>query len=273
MISIIMNNYNKELYLKQCLNSIINQTYQNFEVIFWDDNSTDNSVKIFKEMNLDPCKYKFYSTEKIINYKITGLLPLGVTRWLALQQCKGDFIALLDSDDFWDKNKLAKQLFIIKNFNNIGLIFSDAYYYKDNKIIGKFHDKYPVPKNYLKCKNHLLLKYNYIPACTILFDKNKLLSVLGSPTHYTSGEDYDWLLKVSEKYDAIYINKALSYYRIVSNSLTNDKRKSTRATWYEIDACVAASKRNKNISRYKLKKHLLYLYCKLLWKQFIREKL
>jgi hypothetical protein len=106
------------------------------------------------------------------------------------------------------------------------------------------------------------------------------MKVVGQPTHYTSGEDYDWLLKVTEKYSTFYLNKPLTDYTILSNSLTHSKRSSTRATWYEIDAAVSSFNRISNSFnrigkrfRYTFYRHLVWLYCKLIWKQFIREKL
>ena len=97
LVSIIVNCYNGEKYLLKALNSVLKQKYQNFELVFVDNYSTDSSAKLFKSIK-DP-RFKYYKTQKKIN--------LYEARNYALKKCKGDFIAFLDSDDLWDKNFLS----------------------------------------------------------------------------------------------------------------------------------------------------------------------
>ena len=100
LVSIIMNCYNGEKYLKHSIKSIINQKYVNWELIFWDNKSTDNSAKILKKFKDKRIKY-FYAKKKTVLYK---------ARNLALKKAKGKFIAFLDVDDLWTKDKLSKQI-------------------------------------------------------------------------------------------------------------------------------------------------------------------
>ena len=121
LISIIMNCFNGDKYLSYSLESIQRQTYQNWELIFWDNFSTDNSKQIFKSFN-DKRFHYYHANEHT---------TLSKARNLALDKCKGDFIAFLDVDDWWSLNKLEQQIelfadpsiqlvygnFLVNNFN------------------------------------------------------------------------------------------------------------------------------------------------------------
>ena len=100
LVSIIMNCYNGERYLHEALESIINQTYKNWELIFWDNLSTDNSKKIFQNFKDERFKY-FLAKEHTVLYE---------ARNLALKEVSGEFIAFLDTDDIWFPDKLLKQV-------------------------------------------------------------------------------------------------------------------------------------------------------------------
>ena len=98
-ISIVMNCYNGESFLKQALESIFNQTYQNWELIFWDNKSQDNSKKILDNYSDNRIKY-FISDNHTSQYE---------ARKRAVKNCSGELIAFLDVDDWWDVSKLEKQ--------------------------------------------------------------------------------------------------------------------------------------------------------------------
>ena len=100
LISIIINCFNGEKYLQKALKSIQNQTYKNWEVIFWDNLSTDKSKNIF--FSYSDKRFKYYLAKKHTN--------LYSARNLAVKKAKGKYLAFLDVDDWWDKNKLALQM-------------------------------------------------------------------------------------------------------------------------------------------------------------------
>ena len=100
LVSIIMNCYNGQRYLKAALDSVRNQSYQNWEIIFWDNCSSDNSSKIAKNFGSDKLKY----------YKSNTKQSLGHARYNALKVCNGHFISILDSDDIWYQDKLKTQV-------------------------------------------------------------------------------------------------------------------------------------------------------------------
>ena len=88
LVSIIMNCFNGELFLKDSIESVINQTYENWELIFWDNRSKDKSAEIFKSYKDKRLKY-FYADEHVSLYK---------ARNLAIDQSKGDIISFIDTD-------------------------------------------------------------------------------------------------------------------------------------------------------------------------------
>ena len=104
LISIIINCYNGERYLKNSIQSVLNQSYNNWELIFWDNKSTDGSKKI-------ALSYKDKRVKYFFSKKFTGLYQ---ARNLAIRKAKGEFICFLDTDDWWVKNKLLEQVKLIK---------------------------------------------------------------------------------------------------------------------------------------------------------------
>ena len=92
LVSVIMNCFNGEEYLREAVNSIIKQNYENWEIIFWDNQSTDKSAEIFKSYKDSRLKYYYAPSHSNILYE---------ARNYALKKPNGDFIAFLDVDDWW----------------------------------------------------------------------------------------------------------------------------------------------------------------------------
>ena len=100
LVSIVLNCYNGEKYLKEALSSIKAQTYKNWELIFWDNRSKDKSAKIVKSFKIK--KLKYYLSKRHTS--------LYAARNLAIKKASGDYISFIDADDIWAKNKLKKQM-------------------------------------------------------------------------------------------------------------------------------------------------------------------
>ena len=114
LVSIIMNCYNGEKFLNESIKSVLNQSYKNWELIFWDNMSSDNSSKIIKK--IDDSRIKYYLSNKFEKlYK---------ARNLALEKASGKFICFLDTDDLWETT------FIEKNLNKISKLNSSIIYSK-----------------------------------------------------------------------------------------------------------------------------------------------
>ena len=99
-VSIIINCFNGERYLAEAMDSVFCQTYEDWEIIFWDNASTDNCAEIAKSYG-----------ERIRYFKSSSIYPLGKARNLAIENARGDFMAFLDCDDLWFPQKLEKQMY------------------------------------------------------------------------------------------------------------------------------------------------------------------
>ena len=99
--SILISNYNKEKYLKECLSSCVNQDYNNYEILVGDNGSSDKSIKIFNSFE----NIKLFKVER--KFPTTELNQFNIIKNL-FKHSKGELILLLDSDDFFEKDKLKK---------------------------------------------------------------------------------------------------------------------------------------------------------------------
>ena len=115
LVSIIMTCFNGEKYLKEAIKSIISQSYKNWELIFVDNNSTDQSRNIiysFKDRRI-----KYYYLKETVN--------LGTVRNIALGKCSGEYISFLDVDDIWLNNKLEMQVKKLNLDNSIDIVYTN----------------------------------------------------------------------------------------------------------------------------------------------------
>ena len=200
-----MNCYNGEKYLKEAIDSVYAQTFKDWEIIFIDNCSTDNSKNIVDSYDE---KIKYFKTEKNI--------PLGAARNFGLQLCDGEYISFLDTDDIWFNYTLEKQLNTIKsgnyalvygsqqNINRYGeLINEDIVEYKEGNIFGK-----------------LLLQFD-IPIVTTMIDYKKLRDKnLNFDINIYGSEEYCLFMQFSISENFKVITEPIVQYRILDNSLT-----------------------------------------------------
>lgn len=208
LVSIIMNCHNGEKYLEKSLKSIINQSYKNWELIFWDNKSTDNSKKIVKKFKNKKIKY-FYSKFFYSLYK---------SRNLAINKAKGKYVAFLDTDDLWKKDKLKHSIhYLIKNKLKICYTNHYLYFQKIKKNKKAINYKFKLSPQFL------LNKYN-IGILTIVLEKSIFKKKLFETTYQIIG-DFDYFIKMSLKYKVGYIQKPLATYRVHGSnySLKNTK--------------------------------------------------
>ena len=222
LVSIIVNCHNGEKYLNEALRSIELQTYSNYEVIFLDNCSTDNSKKIFDQFK-NP-KFKYYlapQKSKLYN-----------ARNLALNNCVGEIITFLDVDDLWKNNKLEYQVLeMIKN-PEIGLIYS--FYEIHNEKKNK--QKLIKPNNNKNLKNYLLKKYDIaLVTIAIKYQALKKLNLKFNPNFNIIG-DFDLVLRLSNFCKFKLIKENLCVYRDHEESETSrnyDQLIEEMKIWYE----------------------------------------
>ena len=260
--SVLIPVYNTEKYLRNCIESVIRQTFKDFEIILVNDGSADNSLDICLEYNE---KYPFV---KVIDKQNEGLVA---TRRIAIENAKGKYFCFLDSDDAYENNMLEKLFCIIEEtdtdiisfkwkridendrevhaidasaFNETGLVSKEQYF---SKVIST---------SYL---NSLCLKCCKAELFDIGVDYSKLYSV-------TFGEDILQSLPLIEKAESFYyINEALYCYRVNTQSMTrvfnSDNYKTmnvVRPRVYE-SMCRLGFDNDKNIKKfYKMYLHTLW---------------
>ena len=118
LVSIVMLGYNSEIFVIYAIESIIKQTYHNWELIFWDDCSNDNTAKVVNKFEDSRIKY-FLASKRT---------SLGEARNLAINKSKGEFIAFLDADDLWLPNKLEFQIPLFDN-PAVGIVYSNSLFF------------------------------------------------------------------------------------------------------------------------------------------------
>lgn len=206
-VSVIMNCYNGEKYLKEAIDSVYLQTYQNWEIIFWDNASTDNSSEIAR--NYDG-KLRYFLGEKTV--------PLYAARNYALEKSRGEYIAILDCDDIWLPAKLEEQIPLLEKNKEIGLVYSDAIRFNER---GKEKRSFVSKKPYRGNIFSELLLCNFINTQTVVIRKNVFDSLnYWFDNRLTIAGDLDAYLRISHKWTVDYIDKPLVRYRVHNASTT-----------------------------------------------------
>lgn len=195
LVSIIMPSYNTAAYIKQSIESVLKQSYTNWELIIVDDCSSDNTDEVMKSINDVRVKY-------LKNEKNSGA---ALSRNRALREAKGRWIAFLDSDDLWMSEKLEKQIrFMEKN----GYYFSYTNYEEIDIDGNKTGVKITGPKRITKTG-----MFNYCwPGClTVMFDATKVGLV--QIEDIKKNNDYAMWLKICRKADCYLLDEYLGQYR------------------------------------------------------------
>ena len=208
-VSVIMNCLNCSKYLREAIDSVYAQTYKNWEIIFWDNASTDNSAEIAKSYDE---KLRYFRGEKTV--------PLYAARNLALKQAKGKYIAFLDCDDYWLPQKLERQVEIFESDKNIGLVYSNVEILERSGFRRKkFNKKQPSGRIF----RYLLRKYN-ISLPTTIISKH----VLESLRHWFDDSlnfsgDADLFLRIAHDWNVFYLPEVTAIYREHDESFTSTK--------------------------------------------------
>ena len=205
LVSIIIPYYKKKSFFKKTINSVLNQTYKNFEVILiYDDNNRSELLFVKKVLK------KVKNKKIITNKKNVGV---GISRNHGIQRSKGKFISFLDADDIWDKNKLKKQIKYMKT-NNLNFSYSNYSIIDDKGVLLK---KIKSPEA-IKFKN---LLFSCDIALSSVIVNSSLLKSEKFPNLKTK-EDYLLWLKLSKKnVKMLGIGENLMFWRKTSNSLSS----------------------------------------------------
>ena len=201
LVSVIMNCYNGEAYLRQSIESVISQTYEDWELIFWDNRSEDNSAEIFKSYKDNRLKY-YHAPQHNILY---------AARNEAIKKASGEFIAFLDTDDFWKKNKLELQMPLFQD-PKVGVVYGNLHVINQKLNTKKIFLKKKKPKGYILTD---LLK-NYCTGLVTLVIRKSFLEnfkpAFNSKFHIIG--DFDLMIRMSAKYKFDCVDKPIASYRV-----------------------------------------------------------
>lgn len=215
LVSVIMPAYNAAKYITESIESVLNQTYQNWELIIIDDGSKDNTAEIIGK----------YTDQRIKFYKNETNLGVSATRNKAIQIAQGSWTAFLDSDDKWAEKKLERQLKFAEQ-KKANFTFTASAFILSNGEKSDYVMQVPEKINYKE-----LLKQNIISCSSVLIKKtliaNRAMSC-GKDIH----EDFKFWLEILKDGNVAHgLNEPLLVYRINKESKTGNKIKSAIMTW------------------------------------------
>jgi teichuronic acid biosynthesis glycosyltransferase TuaG len=214
LVSIITPSYNSAKFIKQCIESVIAQTYTNWEMLIVDDYSDDNSLQILKK----------YNDKRIQLIELDKNVGASESRNVAIRKAKGKYIAFLDSDDLWEPQKLEKQISFMET-EDIAFSFSTYQPMSDDEL--KLYSIIHAPKIVTYSS---YLKKTIIGCLTVIIDREKT-GGFEMPNIRSSHDMALWLLIMRRGFDAYGLDENLARYRIVSTSNTANKWRAAKDVW------------------------------------------
>ncbi len=216
LVSIIMAAYNAEKTIEQAINSVLSQTYPNFELLVIDDCSTDRTAQLVQQLAIKDNRIRLVQNEKNSG--------VSYTRKHGLEEAKGEWIAILDSDDAWAEDKLEKQM-LLQEKTGAELLFTGSTFMDAD---GKKFDWYLHAPSEVTYRQ--LLKQNVLSNSSALVRK-ELYS-----KHYAVGDDMHedfaiWLSILKEGKKAYGVDEPLLIYRIAKSSKSGNKIKAAKMNW------------------------------------------
>ncbi|BCB05758.1 glycosyltransferase family 2 protein [Bacillus sp. KH172YL63] len=215
-VSIITPTYNSEAYIKGTIDSVKNQTHQNWELIIVDDCSTDRTRDILNQ--------EVDSDERIKVFFLESNSGAAVARNTAMKKAKGPYIAFLDADDQWLPKKLEKQIQFMED-NHYAFTFTQySIMDQSGKDTGKIIE---IPE---EIDYHGLLKNTIIGFLTVMINVEKTGSV--EMPNIRTRQDYAFELSILKKgFKAYGLKETLSKYRVVKGSISSNKVKAAKRNW------------------------------------------
>lgn len=211
LVSIIVNCYNSEQYLKETIGSILAQTYSNYEIIFWDNQSTDTTANIIKS----------YNDERIYYYYADKHTTLGEARNLAMEKVKGELLAFLDSDDVWLPDFLENAVFALAK-DEYSFYYSNYYNWINSKDLVLYNNNATSSPMHF---GDLLSSYRVGMSAAVVKTAIIMENQIMFDDHFQMIEDYDFFLKISHIKKCYYDSTPLMKYRTHAGSLTLKNKK------------------------------------------------
>jgi len=228
-VSVIIPLYNSEKFIGDTLDSVLSQTYQDFEIIAVDDGSIDNTSSAVRIKNDSRIRY--------IRQENAGI---SAARNRGIAEAKGDYIAFIDHDDKWLPDKLETQFSVLKNDIRAGLVFSNAHIIDSSGR--RSNNFFNITKPSSGMVFERLLEGNFIPVLTTVVRKDVFDEVGLFDQRYRIAEDWDMFLRISLKYPVIYVNRPLAEYRVHGSSFSKNRELLLTESMDIIDRLVSFAK-------------------------------
>ncbi len=237
LVSVIIPAYNSEKFIEAAINSVLAQSYQNFEIIVVDDSSNDNTKRIVETIS--------QKDKRVAIHKIPHSGRPSVTRNYGIKKAQGSLIAFLDSDDLWSKEKLEKQIKLINTNPELIFVYSMSITFGDVNLLSRQYELLPLPIRAVKTKEDLLKIGNTIPLSSVLV-RSDILEEIGrfDEDPELQIEDYDLWIRLSQKGKFKFMPRILVYYRIHSQQFSADWETKKKRLEY------LAQKRNLKLPEY-----------------------
>lgn len=233
LVSVIINCYNGEKYLREAIDSVIAQTYENWELVFWDNQSTDSTREIVESYN-----------DARINYILaTSHTSLGEARNEAMKCIEGAFACFLDSDDVWEPDFLLSTVGILCKDVSVGLVYTSY------KYIGQKEGTHKSGKEGIRDYSSLLEDYDVALSGAVFRHSVQKDNNIWFDSSFNLIEDLDFFSKICLYKNAFHVGLPYLCYRIHENNLSS---KTTQ--WYNefkvfYDGLLALNSEGKDISR------------------------
>lgn len=215
LVSIITPAYNAEKFISQTIESVLNQTYKNWEMIIVNDCSSDNTRKIVES----------YKDKRIILINLNENKGTANAWNIAFSKMKGEYIAFLDSDDLWSEKKLELQIAFMKKNNYSFTCTSYDWIDEESKPLNKI-----IRCSAVKTYNRVLSNTN-IGLLTVILSRKEFPNIQVKNCLPLLWDLYLWAILLNDGHKCYGLNQILSHYRIVSNSQSRNKKKHALAVW------------------------------------------
>ena len=209
LVSVVIPTYNRASLLIRAIESVFSQSYKNFEIIVVDDASTDNTREVVS---------KFLDDPRVVYIRNEKNMGVSASRNRGIRYGRGEFVAFLDSDDYWLRDKLRKQVEIIMSDDDVGMVYTgERFIDEEGRII---RDEIPKYSGFVY---HVLLSKNFISPSSTLLRKEVFEKVGFFREDMNYREDYEFFLRVAKNYKIAYVKDILTIrYMHTKGRLSDD---------------------------------------------------
>jgi len=204
-VSVIIHTYNNEKFIAETVESVLNQTYKDYEIIVVDDGSVDGTREALMP----------YMQKIRYHYKENGGIASAKNAGINLSQ--SELVAFLDHDDLWVPDKLQLQMECFKENPLLGLVYAKYTSFRDGKEL-----RTKPEKGYSGWIFKELLAKSFIQTSTVVVKKKCLNAVGPYDESFSLGDEYDMFLRISKKFQCGFVNKGLTRYRVHDTNASNN---------------------------------------------------